>query len=328
MAGITSISSRLAGLRYRAGDRLVALPEWARFMITLGRCAATFRVEGRRSVAGLSVPTRAFAAAFCAAGAVAALYDGVPATDAREHFEQLARLPRGTPLRYRTRDYLCSGRLVGCEVRPDGEYLALQNGPDGYKRRWDKCAEMQPLASGEGLFQRRKLAPAPGFLRCALPGAEPNDYAAWSRLDCLLIGFKEALRDELCGAEMWSEGGGLPPQRGCLQDILRCHALTPNPNDHFRSDLLPAYASEVPERLKDAQPPLVVLDGAPAFLRWRAQWPASPIVLILDRTSPSAQAAADAFNQERAASIRDARIPGLPALPAGVELLAFLEEAG
>jgi len=297
-------------------------------MIALGRCVATFRVESGRLVAGLSVPTRAFAAAFCAAGAVAALYEGAPATNVREHFQWLARLPTGTPLRYRTRDYLCSGRLVGREVRPDGEYLAMQNGPDGYKRRWDKCTDVQLLASGEDLFQRRKLTPVPQFLRSVLPDAEPHDYAAWSRLDCLLVGIKEALQDELCGAALWSEPRGLPPQQGRLQDILRCHALAPNPNDHFRSDLLPAHTPELPERLKSARPPAVVLDGASAFLRWRSQWPGSHLVFVLDRTSPSAQAAADAFNQERAASIEDIRVPGIPAPPPGVELLAFLEEMG
>lgn len=71
--------------------------------------------------------------------------------------------------------------------------------------------------------------------------------------------------------------------------------------------------------------PAVVFDGATAYLRFRSHWKKSPWIVIIDRSSPAAEAAGDAFNQELALSIDEADVSGAGEAPAGFEVCAYYE---
>src|SRR5438093_1571564 len=68
----------LTHLFWLAGGRWVPVPGWARFIIEVGARAASFHSGEARLVAALALPTRAFAAAFAAAGAVVASFERIP----------------------------------------------------------------------------------------------------------------------------------------------------------------------------------------------------------------------------------------------------------
>jgi hypothetical protein len=307
---------------YRNGSRVSSLPYWARYLIAVGRFAVEHRLPGRRLVIGLSVPSRAYAAAFCALGVASAAYLDPEQHDPRVHFEYLAALPPGTALRYRHGTHLYCGRLTGVEQRYDEDWLAI----GGYLRRWDKCSDIRPLEPGEPFVRRRPLTANPRFVAACATKIDPLAHASYTSLDCLLVGIKELLRPEVVNQEFVCLTNGALPS-GVLNDLLRCDAFERNANDHDRTTVLSGLADDIPDLLRQAAPPAVVFDGASGYLRMRSHWRRSPWILVIDRTSPSAIPVGDAFNQELALSLEDADLSAAGELPAGFEVKAYYEVA-
>jgi hypothetical protein len=110
-----------------------------------------------------------------------------------------------------------------------------------------------------------------------------------------------------------------------LNDLLRCDAFERNANDHDRTTVLSPFSDELPHRLLTELPPAVLFDGPAGFLRLRSNWRRSPWVVLIDRSSPSALAAGDAFNQELAGSIEDADVSCVGEPPVELEVVAFYE---
>lgn len=316
-------SARLGALGYRNGPGLRHLPLWARFLVALGRFSVEHRRPQRRLVLAVSLPTRAYAAAFTALGIAAAAYQDPEERDARKHFDWLATLPAGTAIRFRRGRYLYCARLLGVEVRQGIEHLTYQDQSKCYLP-WDKCREVQPLDPSDEFIRRRLLAPNATFVQAAL-GVDPLAHAAHTSLDCLIVGTKETLREELLGQQFMAPAGQKLMASGVLNDLLRCDAFELNANDHDRTSVVSALADEVPERLIRETPPAVLFDGPSGYLRLRSNWKKSPWVVLIDRTSPSATAAADAFNQELALSIEDADLSALGSPPDAFEVRGFYE---
>jgi hypothetical protein len=112
---------------------------------------------------------------------------------------------------------------------------------------------------------------------------------------------------------------------GVLNDLLRCDAFESNANDHDRTAVLAGSVDEVPDRLLNADPPVVIFDGPQGFIRLRNHWRRSPWVLLLDRTAPGATSAADAFAQELSLSLEDADLGALGQPPPSFELHGYYE---
>lgn len=312
---------RLTRLGYWEDGRVNAIPAWARYMIRLGAAVASSPTSERRVVVGLSVPTRAFAAAFCALGVAAAVYDDPERDGSSAHFEWLTSLPAGTPVRYRQGTHLHTGQLLGKEIRESAEYVAIECKSVKYLRPASSCLDIQPLEQGETFVRRRQLAANPEFVRAVLPDVNPLTHASYSNVDCLVVGVKDSLHTEVCEEVFTAQ---VAPERvvsGVLNDVLRCDAFELNANDHDRTRVVSAFSDgDVAQALS---PPVVIFDGPAAFLRLRSRWRSSHWIVAIDRTSASAVMAADAFNQEYAMSIRDCRLAGLPNQPAGVELTSY-----
>jgi hypothetical protein len=140
-----------------------------------------------------------------------------------------------------------------------------------------------------------------------------------------LVGVKNVLERETMQEEFICPYYASDPRKGVLNDLLRCDAFEANSNDHDRTAVVSSSASELSARLVGTSPPAVVLDGPSAYLRLRSMWKRCPLIAIFDRTSSSAQAAADAFNQEYALSVGDIDISFLGKMPADFEVVAFSE---
>lgn len=316
-------------LLYSSGHDYCTLPKWAKWFIDLGAGivpAQQHLESGHRLVVGVSVPARAYAAALAAAGAVAALYRYWSPDDMASHFEKLSRLPAGTYVTYRDGNYVKCGTLDGIDEMYGDLWVRISDG--AYRRRWDRCGEIHPLGRGEPPFPgKKRLSEAGEFVRSAV-GVSGGDYAMCSSVDCLLVGPKADLLEELTGerfAATKTTGKGKPPT-GTLQDILRCRAVGGAAASLYRSDILAAYAADRPKRLASCKPAALILDGASAYLRWRADFPDSPVLAIFDRSAAGSEAASYAFAADRARSVRDLDIPLSHSIPSGVEILAFEEE--
>jgi hypothetical protein len=300
------------------------LPRWARFLVGAGRHAVEHETPGRRLVIGISLPTRAYAAAFAALGVAAAAYEDPEKRDPREHFDSLVSLPRGTAIRFRRGRFLYCARLIGSEVVRGVEHLTYQDQSKCFLP-WDRCLEVQPLEPGEEFVRRRPLAANAAFVEHVL-GLDALSHASHTSLDCLIVGVKDALRPEVMEQQFFATASqGAQP--GVLNDLLRCDAYELNANDHDRTTVISGVIDDVPERLRTLRPPAVVFDGPTGFLRLRSRWRNSPWIVLLDRTSPSAVAASDAFNQELAMSIDDADLSVLGEAPEAFEVRGYFEVA-
>ena len=155
--GLASLEALTGCLRYVDGRLACPLPGWAAYLMGLGADAAGFLTpQGHRLVVGVSLPTRQYVAALLAVGATVLAYERSE-HDPRAHFDELAALPEGTPLRLVQGRHLYCGHLVGQEERDGLEYLVLAGiyGQGGlYLRQWDRCADIAPVEEGG-------LAPAP-----------------------------------------------------------------------------------------------------------------------------------------------------------------------
>src|SRR4051794_34482682 len=91
----------LNNLYYAGEEGWEQLPDWARFFLSLGAFVAAQPKSETRWIVGVAVPTRAFAAALAAVGAI---YQRTVLSknseSCEEHFRHLCALPSGTPVTY------------------------------------------------------------------------------------------------------------------------------------------------------------------------------------------------------------------------------------
>lgn len=189
---------------------------------------------------------------------------------------------------------------------------------------WHKCNSVEVLDPSETFVRRRALTTNADFVRHVL-GVDPLSHASVTSLDCLIVGAKEPLRSDLVEEPFASSGPAGSTCHGSLNELLRCDAFETNANDHDRTAVLASSTDEVPERLVQAVPPVVVFDGHRGFVRLRNYWLRSPAIVLLDRTAPGVAAGADAFNQERSLSLEDAELGVLGVPPETFEVCGYYE---
>lgn len=328
MAGLTAFQS----LRYRRGYSWYPLPDWVHSFISVGAALTHQPADTHRTVVGMAVPTRAFAAAFTALGVVAALAHRQSGENRpRAHFDRLAALPAGTPVTVVSGSRRTKGVLRGCAMRDGRQLLRVQ-----YSTRGD----MHLLPVEESLRIQLTAAeaadlpgrPAPramrtraGFAGRLFPGIDAHEFVTTSQLDCVLIGARNVLRQEIVGTRLAAAEPGTTPVSGTLQEIVRVRDFARG-NDAYRSDLQAATGKHVELPAHLPAPVVTVFDGAGAYLRWRHLWRRSHLVVVLDRTEAPFDIAVQQLNQEfMRPDIAGADPPGLAAVPPGCELLIYQE---
>lgn len=314
-------------LRYLTRDGSAdALPPWSKYLVRLGRHVAMQQIPGRRLVVGVTLPTRDFAAAFTSLGVAAAVYEDPEEQDPRANFERIASLPQGTSIRFRRGGYLYAGSLRGTKIIDGVDYLQYSDGASLCSLPWHKCNSVQVLEPSESFVRRRPLAPNADFVSRAL-GIDPLSHASSTSLDCLIIGVKDLLRSDLVDEKFTVNAPAGKNYLGSLNDLLRCDAFETNANDHDRTAVLASSSDEIPGRLLETVPPVIIFDGPQGYLRLRNYWKQSSWIVLLDRTSQGVAAGANAFNQERSLSLEDADLGVLGVAPASFEVNGYFEEA-
>jgi len=306
------------GLSYREGMKGAPLPGWAWWFIELGSWLATDRQPGRVARAAISVPTRAYAALFAAMGIVSGSYrSGV--LNVGERLRMLSRLKRGDPVRYCKGDEdlkVSYGEFSKIAKEPlfdlgDCVYLAERNGRV-YGREVRQFHYIEPVGEEEGFSMDRPVCLSPDFVKEAM-GIDPISQGFFSRLECVIIGNKTDLAEEL---ELELQADGVS---GKVQDVLRVHEH--RPKDGYRSRTI-SFQADIRSELVGKPFGGVVMDGARSFLRWRGMARKHPWLVIIDRTNPTAGAARDAILGGLASSLEDANPPvGDP--PSGIEAIFY-----
>lgn len=320
-----AVPALLDRVQYRVGTEWHPIPPWASFLVGVGAFVASSSSESDRLVVALSLPARAFAASFVAAGAVmTAFVESPPDTDASRHFKYLASLPRGTPVTRRFGNSIARGRLLGV-WRVEGVKRVSVEFKDMITRLPQSlCTQIQPTDGRAGTaMSKRTLVRAPGFLAQVCPTLNARAFCASTRLDCVLVGKQGALREEL-SAEQFRAANRGAAYRGTLQDLVRARYIA-GANDAFRSVLVSATAESSENPDPDARPQVVVFDGSRAFNNWGSSWEQANGVVLLDRASPSVADGAAAVINAFAMRTDDVSFPQDLEVPRSVEALAWTE---
>ena len=303
------------------GGGWLGLPTWVRYLVRTGAMAAT---QPSRTCA-LVLPTRAYAAMFCAVGVVLRRL-GVPVPrDATTHFARLCALPSGTAVTYRTNALgRFTGWFVGCETASGAEYLVIQPQKGGATIRVGRPYALDVMPSEKVMTELPERAAYRASRGCGplltalLPASLRWEAMVSSRLECVVVGNETILRDEITSTRFRFPAGC--SNEGSAQDLLRVRDFGHGVEDGtYRSDVF----SRTGTRQEDARtvtPSVAIFDGASSLLRWGSLWPTASRIVLLERTDHRLSDATDevdrVFFQKRAHK-------DLTEVPAGVDALVF-----
>lgn len=341
-----SPATTIVRLRYPTPDGVSDLPDWAQFYLRLGSfLASPLEHVGERRILGLATPTRAFAAPFSAVGAVIGAFGNVAdKTTDGEYFDLLCSLPSNTAVKLRGqnrkgREVLFDGILKGSKeisgnrmIEIQVEKASMTDSAAGGLTRYIPCARVREvtLPAGEDAVtvaslptsqKGTKISPTGGFARSVVGPKIITEFESESRMCCLMVGSAAVLGAELSEHKFRAESGA----EGSLSELLRVKRYL-TPGNSFLSNIFATNSRRPPRYEGDLAPHLVIFDGAPGFLKWRDNFPASHWLVLLDQTEPSFEAARDTLNNiylQRNGS--DPDLDGIPVLPEGVEMIFFQE---
>jgi hypothetical protein len=302
------------------GRDWIGLPTWARYLVHMGANAAT---QPLRTCA-LVLPTRAYAAMFCAIGVVLRRLSVPVPRDAATHFARLRELPPRTDVTYRTRALgRIPGWLVGCETIAGDEYLVVQPSRGATIRVGRPYAlEVMPsdkvMAKLPGHPAYRASRRRGPLLTALLPASLAWEAMVSSRLECVVVGSESTLQDEFTSTRLRFPAGS--STEGSAQEVIRVQHFGCGVEDRsYRSDVFSRTGSRQ-EKARTVTPSVTIFDGASSLLRWGSLWPTASRIVLLDRTDHRLSDATDevdrVFFQQRAQQ-------DLGEVPAGVDAVVF-----
>jgi hypothetical protein len=317
------------------------MPEWARFFISVGAALGTGADPNTRMVVAIVAPTRAYAAAFVALGAVTSRAAQPGEMDSAEHLRRLCSLNPGTPMFYVESDKKRKAVFLGCVPLPSGEaHLKLQFERRPGPRESGGLIQWLPLSyahrirvaneASTDLPKKQKAAPIIGnaaFVRHVLNISDVSEFALNARSDCLIVGAINTLRAETTGTQFSAGERGAADTQGTLNDVLRVRQFLAEREPHH-SEVFKRLAEVPPASTAGDRAHAVVFDGSAAFLRLRSHFQHSHRIVVLERTDPHLEEAAEAFKagyiEDRLPESRGSQWDGLAQRPpSGVEISAY-----
>jgi len=335
----------VADLWYADGRERKPLPEWARFFIRIGAAIGACGRSDDRLVVAIAAPTRAYAAAFAALGAVAArAFSATQQLGPQEHASRLCSLEPGTPVFYVESGQRQKAVFLGCaSVRGGAPSFRLQfertpgARESGGLIRWlpQECAPRIRVADEEFSDLPRKQHATPiinnaAFVRYVLGASDLSEFALSARTDALIVGTVSSLRAEITGAIFATGQRAGAGAEGTINDVLRVHQFLADGEPH-RSEVVKCSAEASLPTLTGGGAHAVVFDGSAGFLRLRDHFRQSHWILVLDCTDPNTADATEAFGagytQDRVADSGRGERDSLPSdTPPGVEMSAYRAE--
>jgi hypothetical protein len=223
------------------------------------------------------------------------------------------------------------GSLHRFVTQDDGEYVVVRVPKRGdfwtparMAYRVEPVADSNKKLPKYGVFKPVKMNVP--FVSRLLGPDHADDFIGTSRLDCLLVGNRRLLRDELVEAEFGVSTDSNKRVVGNLQDIVRARVFLPH-GDTFRSDVV-SLAAKVPPAKFASTPAVAIFDGARSFLRWSRSYPSSSWIVVLDRSDRRLIEAIETIDAMYASRARDGAPVTIKAPPIGIESAVFEARSG
>ena len=315
-------------LRYKERSKWHPIPNWAKYLISLGASLASARSATYRIVGTLSVPTSSFAAAFVSLGRILNEPIAEPAASALEgHFGMLSALPNRTSLIYFNGEALYNGPFLGLFQRAGQSFIrmAIQKGTCMIPKSRCLLVEVQPTAAngrpnGQGVRLRN---PTP-FVAPFFTVAEHYRILCNTKGSVIIVGEQNRLREELAQVP-FSIPIGTGHAEGVLQDLIRVGKFSTGGIGSRASVYARSRDHIVKRDSLGTDGELIVLDGAVSHFRWVHEYTNSDTITILSKTEPEYAAAIDSANNRYLTRLDDLSIPHLGPPPAGIDLMLHTE---
>ena len=258
------------------------IPEWLRFGMDLGhsivQTTESISDPKMRLFAIVLVPIRTMMATMIATGLVKGRISTPVSVE--EHFSFLCNLTQGTYLHYiDDKNYTERVEVIGRQVVTDGvnkgkSLFYVQSCDGKVKKNIVESTAFRYVPSTEAItFTKRKKIDIPKTLDFLSPQRRLN-FILESRLDCLIIGSKKIINQEIQEGRYLING-----QIISLEDLLR-----PKKEGGlgYRSQIEGVFS----RNLNYPKAYVTIYDGVSAFLKHREYSKNSHQVLVLERTDP------------------------------------------
>lgn len=319
---------RLNSLYYRKKGQWAPLPQWSQFFLELGYEISTQMDPEDRIIAGLALPTRAYAASLTTTGVIAGrLSYPDHGNEALKRFERLFTLARGTSLYYR-RENGKRVKVIFDGPTSDGSMIELHSGRCTYKippklalRIEFPPKELTPLP---GWSHRQSSTNIPPFLSQLFKETTAKEVIMQSRLDCIIIGSIRRIEYEINDVRFAVRDTMGEFLEGVLQDIVRVRRFSTDA-ETYRSDIFYTHSKEHPGAQQEI-PKVVIFDGANSFLKWGASYHCTHCIVLLAQTEPEFDAAVQVFNENYTKNhLKDVRFKKPLKIPKGVPISIYKE---
>lgn len=326
------MSIALPKLYYRHLNEFCLLPEWSYFYMTLGAKAISLDPpQDSRIVIGIASPTRAFAAILLSVGSLLEKsINNVASSD--KYFDRILSLEPGTPVQYRTDNHRrLRGHIDGFK-EINGKWQIIIRTAEGTQSYLplEKYAARITVSESDVTVPKhqqkgRRIESPSDFLISCLGKEASNSHVLESSFDVLLIGKETVLRHEATEVPFWTQKTSSIGQfhEGYLQEILRVQSFS-GANHSYKSKCVSLSTEDTTSNIGDRIPPLVIFDGALAFLKHQHFWKKSHLVAIFDRTERQFDDAIQLLNQNHAHRISDEDNFSI-SIPNSVEMMLFRE---
>ncbi|MDF5724004.1 MAG: hypothetical protein PUP91_26775 [Rhizonema sp. PD37] len=315
-------------------SQLTPLPIWAIFFINVGCWLAQAEIQKNRLVLGLAIPTRNYAAALAALGVVQARANiPIDRINSNIYFEQLCKLPKGTPVVFHD----CKRRYKGIYqgiVETYGERrlrIQIENKRSGglanlvsVKQSHNVTIAHKPNINLPKKQSGRPIITHNEFLDDVIGKANMSEFTTKSRLDCAVIGRITSLQNEMLETSFTSFSSTSKLNTGVLKDILRVRNFL-SEGQSYRSEILPSQGSLPPQTTDGLVPYVTIFDGATGFIKWRDDWRNSHWIILLERTENYFQEAVQIINNDYINRQNWEEITNIVRAPSGVEMVVYEE---
>lgn len=304
-----------------AKGTLAPLPNWANYLISLGACLAQQPAERPGTVAVVA-PSRMFLAVLAGLGVVHTrrLVSTAPASQFQEAFDAEGEVA----VRFQFNGAEVRGLVV--ERRKDKNTGAEMLGVAQPKKRTSVTLYPSHMISNlvieEKSGRAKRLAFTDPWMEHVLDGCDPTQYLFASRYDLLIVGQDKALTRDASLELKLDRGPGEDQPAGCIDCILRVRRWS-GESSVFSSDVLPtSTATEDVDFDELRRFPVVIFDGAAAFLDWAHHFPEQQHLVVLSHIDRHLESAVAAL--EKGYQFRDETEDWqVPVAPPSLEILSF-----
>lgn len=322
-----------------------ALPEWAQWYVKTGSLLGSIQTGNERIVLGISIPALPYAAVMTCLGIIHCRSSlPVAHNDPNKYFEFLKNFDKKTSVSFLTTDRRGvikrrDGMLDGFGKEGNREYasvLYLDN--EGTRRAartkcWkrfyvDESRQIMITNTDVDISSPHRRGTTVvnnyDFLLHLLTKGDIFNFATASRLDCLIIGSKNRIMNELESEFAVSNSGG-NFIHGNLKDVIR-------PRNHYSygqsyRSLCYSGNGKNPPDLGDAEPFSVVFESLRGYEKWHHRFENANQVVLIDRGDNLSANVASDLNSRFYRRCNTSSMFGLdiPDLPRGIEVISFRE---